>query len=105
MSPGSEPEANKQNGANPSDSAPRNTSKPKYVPTPEAFDKLLALFSFDRDEAGKIYEELRIRLIRFFEWRGCGSADTLADQTFDRVMRKIDEGEEIENPKGFIYTV
>ena len=105
MSLASEPVANKQDGANPSDSAPGNTSKPKYVPTAEAFDKFLALFSSDRDEAGKIYEELRLRLIRFFEWRGIGSADILADKTFDRVTRKVDQGEKISSPMGYIYTV
>ena len=105
MNPASTPVANNQNGADPSDSAPRLSSKPKYIPTPEAFDKLLVSLSSDRDEAGKIYESLRIRLIRFFEWRGCGSADILADQTFDRVMRKIDEGDEITSPRGYINAV
>lgn len=101
----SEPATDKQSGANPSDSAPGNTSKPKYVPTAEAFDKFLALFSSDREEAGKEYEKLRTRLIRFFEWRGCASPDILTDRTFDRVMRKIDEGEEITSPTGYVCSV
>lgn len=105
MTPASEPAANKQNGATPSGAAPGNTSKPKYAPTAESLTKLLALFSSDRDEAGKQYEKLRTRLIRFFEWRGCSSADILADKTFDRVMKKIDEGAEITNPTAFICTV
>jgi len=105
MRPASEPADDKNSGANPSDSAPGNTSKPKYVPTAEALEKFLALFSPNRDEAGRQYEKLRTRLIRFFEWRGCCLADVLADKTFDRVMKKIDEGAEITSPTGFTCSV
>jgi DNA-directed RNA polymerase specialized sigma24 family protein len=95
----------KQNGASPSDSAPDATPKPKWEPTAETLAKFLALLSDDSEEAGKEYEKLRKNLIRFFEWRGCGSADILADQTFDRVLRKIDEGETITNPKAYVRKV
>jgi len=105
MSLVSDSPADKQSGANLSDCAPDTTFKPESVPAAEPFDKLLALFSSDRDEAGKEYEKLRTKLIRFFEWRGRGAPDILADKTFDRVMKKIDEGEEITNPKGYIRTV
>jgi DNA-directed RNA polymerase specialized sigma24 family protein len=65
-------------------------------PTPEAFVAFLTMLSPDPEIAGERYEELRRQLIKFFEWRGSHIADQLADKTLNRVMRKIDEGEEIE---------
>jgi len=64
--------------------------------TPEAFTKLLALLDPDPETAGGKYENLRRRLIKFFEWRGSFISDELADETLNRLARKIDEGEEIE---------
>jgi RNA polymerase sigma factor (sigma-70 family) len=97
--------ADKQNGVSPAEPAPDTTPAKQWVPTEEAFNKLLALFSSDRDEAGKEYEKFRIKLIRYFEWRGRAAADILADKTLDRVMMKLSQGEEIKNPKGYIYSV
>src|SRR5262245_59333694 len=64
--------------------------------TPKAFTKLLAKLSADPEVAGVEYEELRRRLIKFFEWRGAFFPEDLADETLNRTARKIDEGEEIE---------
>src|SRR5262245_3340306 len=64
--------------------------------TPEAFTKFLAILDPDPDVAGGKYEELRRQLIKFFEWRGALFQDELADETLNRLARKIDEGEEIE---------
>jgi DNA-directed RNA polymerase specialized sigma24 family protein len=64
--------------------------------TPGAFTKLLAILDPDPETAGGKYEQLRGRLIKFFEWRGSFISDELADETLNRLARKIDEGEEIE---------
>jgi DNA-directed RNA polymerase specialized sigma24 family protein len=64
--------------------------------TPEAFTKLLAILDPDQEAAGGKYEQLRRKLIKFFEWRGSFISDELADETLNRLARKIDEGEEIE---------
>lgn len=64
--------------------------------TPEAFTKLLAKMSADPEMAGVEYEELRRRLIKFFEWRESFFPEELADETLDRTARKIDEGEKID---------
>lgn len=79
--------------------------KPKWVITPEAFEKLLNSFSKDRDEAGNQYERVRIKLFRIFEWRSVGPADELVDETLDRVARRIEEGQKIDNLLGYIYGV
>lgn len=55
----------------------------------EAFDALLAWLDPDRECAGQKYEEIRIRLIKIFVRRGCPIAEELADETIDRVIRKV----------------
>lgn len=69
------------------------------------FDKLLATLDADRESAGAKYEALRGRLIKFFEWRNCGSAEELTDTVFDRVTKKIAEGEQIQNVNAYSATV
>lgn len=64
--------------------------------TRESFAAFLARLDPIPEIAGEKYEEIRRQLIKFFEWRGSYIADRLADETLNRVMRKIDEGEEIE---------
>ncbi|HEX7316957.1 MAG TPA: hypothetical protein VF297_23850 [Pyrinomonadaceae bacterium] len=73
--------------------------------TQTAFDKLLALLGEDREQAGAKYESLRTRLIKFFEWRDCETPEELADEVFDRVMRKIEAGELIRNVEAYAATV
>jgi DNA-directed RNA polymerase specialized sigma24 family protein len=69
------------------------------------FDALLTLLDADREVAGAKYEELRLRLERFFEWRGCDTASDLADVCIDRVLKKISEGEVIQNVQAFAATI
>ena len=57
----------------------------------DAFEALLQWLSSDREEAGKCYEEIRHKLIRIFACRGCGESDILADETINRVARKVGE--------------
>ena len=43
--------------------------------------------------------------MRFFEWRAIESADEHADETINRVARRIDEGQNVENLKSYFYGV
>ncbi len=63
----------------------------------DALEKLLFHLDEDRERAGEKYETLRLGLIRFFEWRGCAFSEDHADETIDRVARRIVQGEEIRN--------
>jgi len=83
----------------------KSEKKPKWVMTQAAFDKLLNAFSPDREEAGEQYERARVKLVRFFEWHSVGPADELADETFNRVARRIDEGQRIDNLLGYMHGV
>jgi RNA polymerase sigma factor (sigma-70 family) len=67
----------------------------KWNLTQDAFDLLLAQLDTDRHEAGKKYEILRRKLIKFFEWRGCSFPEDLTDETFNRVAKSLDTGEQI----------
>lgn len=70
-----------------------------------SFDTLLALLDADRDLAGVKFEELRLRLIRFFEWRGAFNCEHLADICFDRVIKKIGAGEQIGNVAAYAASI
>ena len=73
--------------------------------TQEAFDKLLITLGGDRDSGSEKYLEIRNNLTRFFEWRGCSFPEDHADETFNRIAKKIDEGEQILNPAGYAMGV
>jgi DNA-directed RNA polymerase specialized sigma24 family protein len=63
--------------------------------TPRAFDRLLAALDSDRDRAAAAYEQVRYRLIGLLRWWGATQPEDLADETLDRVARKLDDGAEI----------
>src|SRR5450759_5872831 len=73
--------------------------------TAEAFAKLLDRLDADRERAAEKYEDLRRTLTRFFEWRGAPFPQDHADETFNRVARKLDEGVKIKNIGGYCYQV
>ncbi|MDQ3254578.1 MAG: hypothetical protein M3R15_11835, partial [Acidobacteriota bacterium] len=73
--------------------------------TANAFAKLLNGLNADRERAGDKYEELRRTLTRFFEWRGAPFPEEQADETFNRVARRLDEGVKINNIGGYCYEV
>ena len=85
----------------PAASAPRR----KWALTEEAFNRLLAAFGDDRESAGEKYLEVRGNLIRFFEWRGCPFPEDHADETINRVARKLAEGEAVRNPSAYCVGV
>lgn len=75
----------------------------RWALTQETLDRLLGFLGPDRAAAAREYERVRERLIRLFEWRGTAGAEELADETLDRVARKLTEGLEIESDDPFRY--
>ena len=75
--------------------------------TETGFKRLMETLDSDREIAGQKYERIQRKLIAFFEWRGCGAAEDLADKTIDRVTRRLMEGEEIraKDPSVYFYAV
>jgi DNA-directed RNA polymerase specialized sigma24 family protein len=76
--------------------------KPKGL-TREEFEALLAKLHPDRERAGELYENIRCRLIRLFEWRGCAEPEALADVAIDRVARRFLEGIDLESRDPYGY--
>ena len=72
----------------------------------ESLESLIKLLDADSDgPPGTGYQLIRLKLIRYFEWQRCIAAEELTDETIDRVARKIAEGQQIDNLKGFFYGV
>jgi RNA polymerase sigma factor (sigma-70 family) len=83
--------------------APRREKN--WVLNADSFDRFLQGLNPNREIAGEEYEHLRKVLVNFFDWRGCAFPEDLADETFNRVARRIDEGEEIRNLPDYCYGV
>ena len=66
----------------------------KWILTQDGFDRLLSWLDPDREQAGKKYEEIRYKLIKIFGCRGCWTPEDLADETINRVTRRLDDIEE-----------
>ncbi len=77
----------------------------KWALNQEAFDKLLVTFDVDRETAGRKYLEIRNNLTRFFEWRGCSFPEDHADETINRMAKRVFEGEAILNHSGYAMGV
>jgi DNA-directed RNA polymerase specialized sigma24 family protein len=82
-----------------------DTRRHRWDLTQEAFDQFLSLLDLDRDRAGENYETLRRNLVQLFIWRGCRDPEADADETINRVIRKIDEGEEVRDPISYAHGV
>lgn len=67
------------------------TSQKEWSLSQDSFDELLAWLHPDREQAGKIYEDIRQRLIKIFAYRGSPVAEDLADETINRVAKKVHE--------------
>ena len=94
-----------QVGADHTGQTAQGTARQKWTLTQEAFDKLLVALGGDRDSAAQKYLEIRTNLTRFFEWRGCSFPEDHADETINRIAKRVAEGEEILNYSGYALGV
>jgi len=69
----------------------RPSPKREWDLTEEAFSRFLVWLHPDPDQAGQKYEDVRRRLIKIFTCRGCTCSEDLADETINRVIRKVPE--------------
>jgi DNA-directed RNA polymerase specialized sigma24 family protein len=81
------------------------STKNEWVLTQAAFDGFLATLDRDRDKAGEKYEDIRFKLLKYFQWCGSDVPDIDVDETINRVTRRLDEGQDIYNVTGYIYGV
>lgn len=73
--------------------------------TPETFSLLLLRLDPDQEQAAEKYEELRRKLIRFFEWRGAPFPEEHADEVFDRLAKRIAAGVSVQNVASYGYEI
>jgi DNA-directed RNA polymerase specialized sigma24 family protein len=66
-------------------------------PTARAFATLLSRLGPDAEQAGAAYEHLHRALVSFFAWRGAATPEECADETLDRLARRLDEGVAVED--------
>ncbi len=64
-------------------------AKKLHTLTQEDFDRLLSWLNPDPELAGLAYEKIRWRLAAILASRGCATPDELADETIDRVARRV----------------
>ena len=70
---------------------PRALSRTTRELTRNSLDRLLQWLHPEREEAGRVYEQIRRKLIKIFTVRGCDCPEELADEAIDRVVGKVDQ--------------
>ena len=71
----------------------------------DPFEELLLRLEPQAASAAERYCRLRGKLIRFFQWKRCRDAESLADEAIGRLLTKIYEGEQIDKPGGYLYGI
>jgi len=69
----------------------RIEQKKDWTLTPPAFDRLLKWLDEGADSDGRKYLEMRQRLVTYFDRKNCTAPDELADETLNRVARRLEE--------------
>jgi DNA-directed RNA polymerase specialized sigma24 family protein len=78
-----------------------------WVFSPKVFDALLNWLDQGINSSGKTYLEMRQRLVFYFDRKNCSTPDELADETLNRVARRLEEEGTIESetPAKYCYIV
>jgi hypothetical protein len=81
--------------------------KRDWIPTPQAFERLLAWLDEGGDSGGEAYLQMRRRLVLYFQRKRCLTPDDLADETLNRVTRRLEEEGRITDatPARYCYIV
>jgi len=73
--------------------------------TRKALERLLQRLGSEPNAAAREYEFLRGRLTTFFSSRRVDFPESLADETLDRVARRLEAGEVIEHVRAYVHGV
>jgi DNA-directed RNA polymerase specialized sigma24 family protein len=75
--------------------------------TADAFQRFLAWLDEGTNSEGQRYLQMRSRLVAYFDRKNCATADELADETLNRVARRLEEegGVITETPAKYCYIV
>ena len=85
----------------------RANIKRDWQPDKTAFDRLLAWLDEGTESRGERYLEIRGRLVDYFGRRDCPFPEDLADETLNRVARRLEETGSIDDvvPARYCYIV
>ena len=88
-------------------SSPEPGQKPEWVLTQNSFRQFLDWIDGGTDSGGQRYMEIRRRLVSYFDRKNCSFADELADETLNRVARRLEEEGTIagDTPAHYCYIV
>jgi DNA-directed RNA polymerase specialized sigma24 family protein len=81
--------------------------KRNWTLTEAAFQRLLSWLDEGTDSGGEKFLEMRRRLVGYFDRKNCLNADELADESLNRVARRLEEEGTIqsETPAKYCYIV
>ena len=84
-----------------------STGSTGQAPSLEGFERLFAFLDADAERAAAKYEQVRLRLLKLFAWRGATPASEFVDRTVERVIRRISDGGErsVAEPYQYFYGV
>lgn len=79
--------------------------KKNWSITSSAFEMLLKWLDEGKNSDGQNYLEMRRRMVAYFDRKNCRTPDEFADETLNRVARRLSEENEIETatPAKFCY--
>jgi DNA-directed RNA polymerase specialized sigma24 family protein len=80
-------------------------SPQRWSLTPRALERLLTRLGAEQDAAAQEYELLRRKLITFFTLQGIEGPEEVADEAFDRVARRLEQGETIAHVRAYFHGV
>jgi hypothetical protein len=80
-----------------------NRRRDRWDLTREALEELLGALHADRERAGERYSAIHARLVRYFERHGCVTPEEQADETINRVARRVEAGLELRTEQTHAY--
>ena len=85
----------------------RSEPKKNWSITPEAFQRLLDWLDEGKNSDGQNYLEMQQRLVSYFDRKNCSTPNEFADETLNRVARRLEEEGAIESetPAKYCYIV
>ena len=88
-------------------SASKVLPKKDWIPSPRTFQRLLNWLDEGEPSDGHKYLRMRVRLVAYFDRKNCLTPDELADETLNRVARRLEEDgiTESDTPAKYCYIV
>ena len=77
----------------------------EWVLTEESFARFLACLDADEESAGEKYRQLHLKLVKYFDWHGAHFPEECADETLNRVAKKMDSGAAIHDLPSYCHGV